>query len=50
MSKKRKTKSIMKTLPTKEEWMKFYNDEENGMLNIVDVHPKWCGRIEILDQ
>ena len=62
MSKKKKVKSIMKVCPTKEEWMDFYNDEENFMLNsnlffakskhflVVDLHPAWCGGVEILAQ
>ena len=33
MSKKKKVKSIMNVCPTKEEWLQFYNDEENFMLN-----------------
>ena len=30
---KKKVKSIMKTCGSKEDWLKFYNDEENLMLN-----------------
>ena len=30
---KKKFRSIMKVCPSKEEWLKFYNDEENFMLN-----------------
>merc|ERR1711907_870346 len=47
---KKKVKSIMKVCASKEEWLQFYNDEENFMLNIVDLHPQWCGGVEILAQ
>ena len=59
MSKKKKVKSIMHEVQTKQEWLDFYNDEEGGALTsnplsliltslVVDLHPKWCGGADIL--
>jgi len=45
----KKIASIMHEIKNKEEWMKFFNNTEDPKLNVIDVHPSWCGGVEIMN-
>jgi hypothetical protein len=40
--------SVMVTLSSKKEWLKFFENEKDMRLNVVDLHPQWCGGVGIM--
>jgi hypothetical protein len=41
--------SVMVPLKDKKEWMNFFTNESDNRLNVVDIHPAWCGGVGIMN-
>ena len=48
MKKGKKVKSMVNHIPSEEAWKEFWEDEENPMLNVIDIHPMWSGPCSIM--
>ena len=41
--------SCMVPITTKEGWMEFFNNTSDPKLNVIDLHPSWCGGCSIMN-
>jgi len=41
--------SCMIPIKSEEGWMKFFNNTSDPKLNVIDIHPSWCGGVTIMN-